>query len=135
MIQKLSHATVYVNDQDSAKIFYVEKLGFEVREDERMGPMRWLTVSPPGQKDLELVLIPIMASPMLGEGDVASLKALLEKGALGVSILLTDDCVATYEELKAKGVEFTAAPTERPYGLEAMLRDDSGNVYSIVQRR
>jgi predicted enzyme related to lactoylglutathione lyase len=135
MIQKLSLATVYVNDQEAAKAFYVEKLGFEVREDERMGPMRWLTVSPRGQKDLELVLIPIMASPMLGEDDVASLKALLKKGALGVSILLTDDCVATYEELKAKGVEFTAAPTERPYGLEAMLRDDSGNIYSIVQRR
>jgi len=135
MIQKLSLATVYVNDQEAAKAFYVEKLGFEVREDERMGPMRWLTVSPRGQKDLELVLIPIMASPMLGEDDVASLKALLKKGALGVSILLTDDCAATYEELKAKGVEFTAAPTERPYGLEAMLRDDSGNIYSIVQRR
>jgi predicted enzyme related to lactoylglutathione lyase len=135
MIQRLSHATVYVNDQEAAKKFYVDKLGFEVREDENMGPFRWLTVSPKGQKDLELVLIPIVPSPMLAEDDAASLRALLAKGALGVSILLTDDCNATYEELKAKGVQFTAAPTERPYGLEAMLKDDSGNVYSIVQRR
>lgn len=135
MIQRLSHATVYVLDQEAAKNFYVDKLGFEVREDENMGPFRWLTVAPKGQKDLELVLIPIMPSPMLGEDDVASLRSLLHKGALGVSILLTDDCKATYEELKAKGVQFTAAPAERPYGLEAMMKDDSGNVYSIVQRR
>jgi predicted enzyme related to lactoylglutathione lyase len=124
-----------VNDQDAAKRFYVDKLGFEVREDENMGPFRWLTVSPKGQKDLQLVLIPIMPSPMLAEADVASLRALLAKGALGMSILLTDDCQATYAELSAKGVQFTAPPTERPYGLEAMLKDDSGNTYSIVQRR
>jgi catechol 2,3-dioxygenase-like lactoylglutathione lyase family enzyme len=134
MLQKLSHATVWVLDQDRAHEFYTAKLGFEVRADHRLGGFRWLTVGPKGQKDMELILLPVAAGPMLDEAGAASLRRLVEKGALCVGILETDDCKATYEELQAKGVVFHSAPAERPYGIEAVMRDDSGNYYSVVQR-
>ncbi len=135
MIQRLSHATIWVLDQEAARAFYVEKLGFEVRHDETLGGFRWLTVAPRNQKDLELVLMPVAPSPMLDEKSAASLRSLVEKGALGPGVLETDDCKATYEELKGKGVEFTSPPVERPYGIECLMRDNSGNWISVVQRR
>ena len=134
MLQKLSHATVWVLDQDRAHAFYTGTLGFEVRADHRLGGFRWLTVGPKGQKDMELILLPVAPGPMLDEAGAAALRALVEKGALCVGILETDDCKAPYEELRAKGVVFHSTPQERPYGIEAVMRDDSGNYYSVVQR-
>lgn len=134
MIQRLSHATIYVLDQERAKQFYTTKLGFEIRTDQTMGTFRWLTVGPKGQPDLELVLMPVTQSPHMDEATCATFRALIEKGALGVGVLETADCKATYEELKAKGVTFQGPPAERPYGIEAMLQDDSGNWFSMVQR-
>jgi catechol 2,3-dioxygenase-like lactoylglutathione lyase family enzyme len=134
MLQKLSHVTVWVLDQDRAEAFYTGKLGFEIRSDHRFGGFRWLTVGPKGQKDMELVLLPVAPGPMLDEAGAAALRDLVKKGALCVGILETDDCKATYEELKAKGVVFHSAPAERPYGIEAVMRDDSGNYFSVVQR-
>ena len=131
---------MYVLDQDSAKAFYTEKLGFEVRSDVSMGEtyegsgagFRWLTVSPPGQPDVELIL----ADCAMGHDakTAEQLRVLVAKGALGACVLATDDCHKTYEELSGRGVVFLQEPTERPYGVEAVLRDDSGNWFSLTQR-
>jgi catechol 2,3-dioxygenase-like lactoylglutathione lyase family enzyme len=134
MIQKMSHATVWVLDQDRALKFYTEKLGIEVHTDATMGDFRWVTVNPKGQKDLEIVLMPIKASPMMDEATAKTLRGLVEKGVLGAGVLETADIKKTYEELKAKGVEFRGPPEERPYGIEALLKDDSGNWFSLCQR-
>ena len=134
MIQKLSHATVYVIDQDRAKRFYVDKLGFEVRTDATMGAFRWLTVGPKGQPDLELILMKVAPGPMLDEASAAQLRALVEKGAFGAGVFETADIRKDYEELSGKGVRFKGPPEERPYGIEAVMQDDSGNWFSVVQR-
>lgn len=134
MIQRLSHATVWVLDQDRAKAFYTEKLGFELREDVTMGSFRWLTVGLKGQPDLEIVLMPVAQGPGMDEATAASLRELVQKGAFGAGVLATNDCRRTYEELSAKGVTFASEPAERPYGIEAVLKDDSGNWFSVVQR-
>jgi predicted enzyme related to lactoylglutathione lyase len=134
MIHRQSHTTVYCLDQEAAKQFYVDKLGFDLREDEGMGAFRWLTVSPKGQRDLELVLMPIMESPMMDAATVETVRGLVKRGSLGCGVLLTDDCKQSYEELRAKGVEFMNPPAERPYGIEALFKDVSGNWWSMVQR-
>ncbi len=134
MIQRIAYTSIFVLDQDRAKAFYTEKLGFEVREDQRMGDFRWLTVSPPGQKDVAMILMPLRAGGMMDESTVNTLRALVEKGAFGAGVLATDDCQKTYEELEAKGVTFSQPPQKRPYGVEALLRDDSGNWFSMTER-
>jgi catechol 2,3-dioxygenase-like lactoylglutathione lyase family enzyme len=133
MITGMSHVTVWVLDQDRALKFYTEKLGFELTTDADMGGgARWLTVANPKQPDLHLVLAR-PAPPMLSEEDARTIQALVAKGSLGAGVLRTDDVHATYEDLKAKGVEFIQEPAERPYGIEALLRDDSGNWFSLTQ--
>jgi catechol 2,3-dioxygenase-like lactoylglutathione lyase family enzyme len=135
MITRLSHTTVYVLDQDEAKAFYTEKLGFEVRDDVRMDDFRWLTVGPKDQPDLRIVLMPIGGGPTTDEQDAKHLRALVAKGALGAGVMRTDDCQATYKELSARGVDFVQEPAERPYGVEAVFRDNSGNWFSLTQPR
>ena len=134
MIQRLSHATVYVLDQERAKDFYVNKLGFEVRTDQTLGSFRWLTVSPKGQPGMEIILMKIAAGPMLDDASAAQLRALVEKGGLGVGVLETADVRKDYEDLTKKGVRFRFPPQERPYGIETVMQDDSGNWFSVVQR-
>jgi catechol 2,3-dioxygenase-like lactoylglutathione lyase family enzyme len=134
MIKKLSHVNVFVLDQDRAKEFYTKKLGFEVRNDATMDGFRWLTVGPKGQPDLN-VLLAKPAPPMFSEEDAAVLSGLIAKGVMAGGVIDTDDCRKTYEELKAKGVTFLQEPAERPYGIEALLRDDSGNWFSLTQRK
>ena len=133
MISRLSHATLWVLDQDAALRFYTEKLGFEVRTDQTMDGFRWLTVGPPGQPDLELILLE-PGPPMMDAASAEQIKALVAKGNMGSGVFATDDCRATYEELKARGVEFIQEPVERFYGIEATFRDDSGNWFSLTQR-
>jgi len=133
MIRRHSHSTVYVLDQDRAKAFYTEKLGLDVRDDARMGDFRWLTVAPKTQPDACIVLMPIKAGPMMDEATAASLRSLVEKGVLGGGVFQTDDCRRTYEELKARGVQFVREPKQMPYGVEALFRDDSGNFFSLTQ--
>lgn len=135
MITKLSHYTVYVTDQERAKAFYTEKLGFEVRDDVRAGNFRWLTVGPKTQPDARIILFQIASGPVMNEEQAGMLKKLVEAGAIGSGVLDTDDCRRTYEELKAKGVEFVSEPKEMPYGIEAVFKDDSGNYWSMSQRR
>jgi catechol 2,3-dioxygenase-like lactoylglutathione lyase family enzyme len=134
MISRLSHTTIYVLDQDAALAFYTDKLGFAVRTDQTMGDFRWLSVGPPGQPDLEIVLYQIAPSPMMDDATAAQLKALVARGAMGTGVFATDDCRATYEALRAKGVEFLSAPEEQPYGTEAVFKDNSGNWFSLTQR-
>jgi catechol 2,3-dioxygenase-like lactoylglutathione lyase family enzyme len=134
MIRRLSHATIYVLDQDAAKDFYVNKLGFDLKTDASMdNGFRWLTVSPKGQPDLEIVLMPT-TNPKLDAETQEMLRTLIRKGVLGSGVLETADCRKTYEELKAKGVEFMQPPVERFYGIEALLKDNSGNWFSMTQR-
>ncbi|MER7666481.1 VOC family protein [Streptomyces sp. NPDC096193] len=136
MIKGLAISTVWVLDQDRAKEFYTEKLGLEVRTDMTMGEggMRWLTVGAKDQPDVELTLMVPDPSTMDPEAAEA-LKTLVSKGVMGAGVLATDDIHGDYEKLKERGVEFLQAPQERPYGIEAILRDDSGNWYSFTQRR
>jgi catechol 2,3-dioxygenase-like lactoylglutathione lyase family enzyme len=133
MITKFSLTTVWVLDQEAAKKFYTEKLGFEVRTDQTTGPLRWLTVGPKGQPDHELILAK-PAPPLADEESGKQIAALVARGVLGPGAMDTDDMAKTFKELKAKGVTFVMEPAERPYGIEALFRDDSGNPYSLVQR-
>jgi catechol 2,3-dioxygenase-like lactoylglutathione lyase family enzyme len=135
MITKHSHSTVYVIDQDRAKAFYTEKLGFEVRDDARMGDFRWLTVAPKTQPDACIVLMPIAPGPTMTDKHAAMLKELVSAGMIGGGVLETDNCRRDYDELKQRGVEFADEPREQPYGIAAILKDDSGNYYSLTQSR
>src|SRR3989337_1984938 len=107
MITKLNHVSVYVLDQDSAFDFYVNKLGFKVHTDAPMGPgMRWLTVCPPEQPDLEITLMPITEGMMIKGDAPAQVRESVKKGTFGFGVFECNDLNATYEELKAKGVTF-----------------------------
>jgi catechol 2,3-dioxygenase-like lactoylglutathione lyase family enzyme len=133
MITQVTHMTVYVLDQNRALDFYTNKLGFRVVTDVPMGKdVRWLTVSPPQQPGLELVLSPVSPA-MFKQETVDIMTDLVSKGTFGVAVLTCDDIYATYEEFKAKGVEFTKAPKKEFYGTEAIFKDDSGNWFSLAQ--
>ena len=135
MIEAISHVNVWVHDQDEAKAFYTEKLGFEVRQDatlEELGGYRWLTVGPPDQPDVE-VMLSLPGPPAIDPETAKQLLELVAKGALGPGILRTEDCRATCKELESRGVELTQQPDERFYGIDAALRDPSGNAWRLVQ--
>lgn len=134
MIKRFSHVTVFVLDQERAKQFYTEALGFEVRSDNVLDGFRWLTVGPQGQPDLA-VLLAYPSPPMFSPEDAETVRSLVAKGALGGAVLETEDCRATYEQLKANGVTFLQEPADRPYGVEALFRDDSGNWFSLTQSK
>jgi catechol 2,3-dioxygenase-like lactoylglutathione lyase family enzyme len=136
MLKQLTHVNVWVHDQDEALAFYTEKLGLELRDDvtlPELGDFRWLTVGLPGQPDAAITLMAVPGPPVLDDDTSEQLKALVAKGAAGALFFSTDDCRATYEELKSRGVEFTDEPTERPYGIDAGFRDPSGNQARMVQ--
>ena len=133
MIQRLSHSVIYVLDQDAAYDFYINKLGFDVRTDNSSLGFRWLTVGPKAQPDMEIVLMPLMPSPMMPEEQVKVMRDLVAKGAMGSGVFQTADCRKTYDELTAKGVEFKQPPTDRFYGVEAVFKDNSGNWFSLTQ--
>ena len=131
MINKITHSQVYVLDQDEALEFYVGKLGLEVKVDADLGFMRWLTVNVPGDPEREL-LLEKPGPPNHDKETEEQVRELVAKGAMGMAgILKVDDIHKTYEELKAKGVEFTEEPTERFYGTDCGLRDPFGNYLRI----
>ena len=135
MISRLSHASIYVLDQDSAYDFYVNKLGFKVHTDAPMGPgMRWLTVTPPDQPEMEITLMPVREGMMWNAETAETMRNLVKQGSFGFGVFQCKDIYATYEELKAKGVEFVKAPKEEFYGIEALFKDDSGNWFSLGQK-
>ena len=133
---KVASAQLWVHDQDEALAFYTKKLGWEVRSDvtmAEMGNFRWLTVGPAGQPDFSVVLMAIPGPPVM-DGDTAEqVRALMAKGFAGTVFLTTEDVRSDYEELKGRGVEFTEAPEERPYGIDSGFRDPSGNAMRLTQ--
>jgi catechol 2,3-dioxygenase-like lactoylglutathione lyase family enzyme len=135
MIQRLSHVGIYVKDQNEALRFYTEKMGFEIRQDITAGDYRWLTVGPKDQPDLAIVLNALKAGGPLDEESVKLVSKLQDSGHMSGGVLDTDDCHRDYEELSAKGVEFIQPPQDQPWGTEAVFRDNSGNWYSLSQRK
>ena len=133
---RISTAQVWVHDQEEALAFYTQKLGMEVRADvsfPEMGDFRWLTVGPAGQEGVAIVLMAIPGPPVLTDETAAQIRDLMAKGYAGTVFLTTDDCRASYEELKARGVEFTEEPEERPYGIDSGFRDPSGNSFRLTE--
>lgn len=134
MIRKMSHATIFVNNQEEALKFYRDILGFQVHTDAMVGEdFRWLTLNTKDQPDFEIVLMEPKPGMLMDEATATQLKAIMEKGVLGAGVFSTDDCRATYQELKDKGVKFVSEPAERPYGVEAVFHDNSGNWFSLTQ--
>jgi catechol 2,3-dioxygenase-like lactoylglutathione lyase family enzyme len=134
MITHVSLVTVWVDDQEEAKAFYVDKLGFKEHTDVTMGDgYRWVTVFHPDHLELQLTLME--PGPPLDEEDAAAVKRMMGKGSLGAVGLATDDCRKTHQELVAKGVDFVQEPADRPYGVEAVLRDNSGNWLVLVEQK
>jgi predicted enzyme related to lactoylglutathione lyase len=135
---KIATAQLWVQDQDEALAFYTEKVGFEVRADvtmAEMGDFRWLTVGPPGQPDIAIVLMAIPGPPVMDAETGEQVRTLMAKGFAGTIFLTTDDCRASYDELKGRGLEFVEEPEERPYGIDAAFRDPSGNHIRLTQIR
>jgi catechol 2,3-dioxygenase-like lactoylglutathione lyase family enzyme len=140
MLKQVTHINLWVHDQDEALAFFTDKLGFEVREDvtlEQFNNLRWLTVGPAREPDLNFILS-LPGPPAIDEQSAEQLTALVARGAVsggGSVIFASDDVQATYEDLSARGVEFTQPPMERSYGVDAAFRDPSGNAYRVTQRR
>jgi catechol 2,3-dioxygenase-like lactoylglutathione lyase family enzyme len=135
---KITTAQVWVHDQDEALDFYTKKLGMEARQDvtlPEMGNFRWLTVGPAAQPDVSIVLMAIPGPPVMDTETTEQIKSLMSKGFAGTVFLTTEDVRAEYEELKARGVEFTEEPEERPYGIDTAFRDPSGNSIRLTQVR
>jgi catechol 2,3-dioxygenase-like lactoylglutathione lyase family enzyme len=135
---KLSTAQLWVHDQDEALAFYTRKLGWEVRMDvtmPEMGNFRWLTVGPPTQPDISVVLMAIPGPPVMEAQTAQQVRDLTAKGFAGTLFLTTDDVHAAYNELKSRGVEFLEEPEERPYGIDSAFRDPSGNSFRLTQVR
>ena len=136
MIQRQSHSTIYVIDQEEALGFYRDALGFEVRTDLPMtqeGSVRWLTLSPKGQPDLEIVLMPVTPGPVFDAEAAEQMKELVRGGSIGIGVFETDDVRGDYERLSKQGVEFVSPPEEKFYGTEAIVKDNSGNWFSLTQ--
>lgn len=135
---RITHALLWVHDQDEALAFYTEKLGWEVRADvtvAEMGNYRWLTVGPAGQPDVAIVLNAIPGPPVIDAKTSEEIRSLMAKGWAGSVFLSSDDVQAAYEELTTRGVEFVERPEERPYGLDSSFRDPSGNSLRLMQLR
>jgi catechol 2,3-dioxygenase-like lactoylglutathione lyase family enzyme len=128
---KLSTTQLWVQDQEEALAFYTDKLGFEVREDVTVGDYRWLTVGHPDQPDLKINLS--VPGPPLDDEAAEHIRRMLAKGTLNGGGLNVDDCRRTYEDLSAKGVTFLNEPADRPYGVEAVMRDNSGNWWVLIE--
>jgi len=136
MITKMNHVSIFVLDQDSAYDFYVNKLGFKVHTDAPMGPgMRWLTVCPPEQPDLEISLMAIDEGMMFQKDAAEKMREMVKAGTFGFGVFECNDLRATYEELTTKGVKFTKPPTQEFYGYEALFKDDSGNWFSLGEKK
>ena len=134
----IAYSGVWVHDQDEALAFYTEKLGWELRADVTLpefGNYRWLTVGPPNQPDVSVLLNAIPGPPVMDDATADQIRSLMAKGFAGTVFLTTEDVRADYDTLKSRGVEFTEAPEERPYGIDSAFRDPSGNQFRLTQVR
>ena len=132
----IANTQLWVHDQDEALAFYTQKLGWEVRADvtmPEMGDFRWLAVGPVGQEDFSVVLMAVPGAPVMEPDTREQVLDLAAKGFAGTVFLTTEDCRASYEELKSRGVEFSEEPEERPYGIDAGFHDPSGNSFRLTQ--
>jgi catechol 2,3-dioxygenase-like lactoylglutathione lyase family enzyme len=135
---RIANAQLWVHDQDEALDFYTQKLGMDVRTDvtlPELGDFRWLTVGPADQPDFAIVLMAIPKPPVMDADTAEQVRSLMAKGFAGTVFLTTDNCQASYEELKTRGVEFTEQPEERPYGIDSGFRDPSGNSLRLTEVR
>jgi catechol 2,3-dioxygenase-like lactoylglutathione lyase family enzyme len=136
MTVTIAHVNVWVHDQDEALDFYTRKLGFEVRADvtlAELGDFRWLAVGPVGQPEVSLVLMAVPGAPVFQEDTREMLVELMGRGALGAIFFTTDDCRETIEQFRERGVDIAEEPSERPYGIDAGIRDPSGNEIRVTQ--
>ena len=134
---RISTAQLWVHDQDEALAFWRDKVGFEVREDvtvPEMDNFRWLSVAPPGQDDIAIVLMAVPGPPVMDAETRGEVLALTAKGFASTVFLTTDDAIKAYEELSSRGVEFTEKPNVQPYGIDCGFRDPSGNSVRLAQR-
>jgi predicted enzyme related to lactoylglutathione lyase len=131
VITHTSTVTVYVSDQDKALDFYVNKLGFEKRADNPMGPgaPRWIEVAPPGAQTAILLYKPTQSMP----GASTYERALSSIGTMTTFIFNVDDMQATCRELESRGVEFAEKPRKQPYGWWATIKDADGNMIGLHQ--
>jgi predicted enzyme related to lactoylglutathione lyase len=132
----VGNAQLWVHDQEVALDFYTRQVGMEVRMDAtlpELGDFRWLSVGPVSQPDFGIVLMAIPGPPMMDADTTEEVRSLMAKGFAGTVFLVTDDCQKSYEELLARGVEFTEAPEKRPYGIDCGFRDPSGNNLRLTQ--
>lgn len=129
MIKRIGHVTILVKDQDEAAEFYTEKLGFARHEDTFFGEgIRWVTVSPKGQRNLELTFV--------NADSEEKLRSLGRQAGDHVFLTMeTDNCKRDYENMRARGVRFYGKPEERPYGTEVVFEDLYGNLFDLIQRR
>jgi uncharacterized glyoxalase superfamily protein PhnB len=135
---RIANAQLWVHDQEEALAFWTQKVGMEVRADvtlPELGDFRWVTVGPAGQTDVSIVLMAIPGPPVMDADTAEQVRELMGKGFAGTIFLATDDAYASYEELKGRGVEFTEAPEERPYGIDSGFRDPSGNSIRLTEVR
>jgi uncharacterized glyoxalase superfamily protein PhnB len=135
-MMRIASAQLWVHNQEEALAFYTQKVGMEIKSDVSMpelGDFRWLTVGPPGQDEVSIVLMAIPGPPVFEADTVEQIEAVMAKGVAGTVFLTTEDCRASYEELKGRGVEFVEEPEERPYGIDAGFRDPSGNHLRLTQ--
>lgn len=134
MSQGVSMVGLYVRDQEEARQFYVDKLGFRVHTDVRNGDYRWLTVQHPEQPSFQLGLFTPQA-PMIDARSVQSLFEIVAKGAMPPLVLVVDDCKAACEQMRKKGVEITQEPVERYGTVDAGFRDPSGNGWKMIETK
>ena len=125
---------LYVDDQDAALAFYVDKLGFRVHTDVRNGPYRWLTVQHPDQPSFQLGLF-VPGPPVLDAATAQAVRAIVAKGAMPPLVMVVDDCRAACERMRGKGVEFTQEPVDRYGTVDAGFRDPSGNGWKLIGAR
>lgn len=132
---KIASAHLWVHDQDVALKYWTEKVGMEVRQDVSLPDLgfRWLTVGPPGQDDVSVVLMAIPGPPVMDEATRTQVAEVMAKGFAGTVFLTTEDCQAAHEEMKSRGVEFTEEPHDMPYGIDCGFRDPSGNSVRLTQ--
>lgn len=134
---RIASTHLWVHDQQVALEFWTDKVGMEVRQDVSLpdvdGIFRWLTVGPPGQDDVSIVLMAVPGAPVMDEATRKQVLDLTAKGFAGTVFLTTDDCQRSYEELSARGVEFTETPHPMPYGIDSGFRDPSGNSVRLTQ--
>lgn len=133
---KISSAQLWVHDQEAALKYWTEKVGLEVREDvtlAELGNFRWLTVGPPGQDDISIVLMAVPGAPVMDDATHTQVLDLVAKGFAGTVFLTTEDIHTCYAEMSARGVEFTDPPQQMPYGIDCGFRDPSGNSVRLTQ--